>query len=291
MEHRFILEPYKGVSSRHSCPNCQHTRCFSKYIDTVIEFPDYVGRCNREQNCGYHFKPKDYFEQSPDVKEKLQDYSTRQSPIQSPTQTTSYIDFNIVEKSMKHDEDNKLFQFLSSQLGETETLKLMQLYKIGTANHWQGASVFWQIDIQCRVRTGKIMLYNPDTGRRVKEPHSHITWVHSLLSPNDFQLKQCFFSEHLLATEKVKPIAIVESEKTTLIASAYLPQYLWIATGGKNGCFRSENMKILHQHNVVLFPDLGATEQWKEKIPMMQEQGIKVELFNYLEENATAEQQ
>lgn len=49
-------------------------------------------------------------------------------------------------------------------------------------------------------------------------------------------------------------------------------------------------MKILRQRNVVLFPDLGATEQWKEKIPMMQELGIKVELFNYLEENATAEQ-
>ncbi len=32
--HRFILEPYKGVSTRHSCPNCHRQRCFSKYIDT-----------------------------------------------------------------------------------------------------------------------------------------------------------------------------------------------------------------------------------------------------------------
>ena len=32
--HRFILEPYKGVSTRHTCPNCHRQRCFSKYIDT-----------------------------------------------------------------------------------------------------------------------------------------------------------------------------------------------------------------------------------------------------------------
>lgn len=65
--HRFILEPYKGVSTRHTCPNCHRQRCFSKYIDTEkqIKFPEYVGRCDHEQKCGYHFTPRDYFEQNP----------------------------------------------------------------------------------------------------------------------------------------------------------------------------------------------------------------------------------
>lgn len=51
--HRFILEPYKGVSTRHTCPNCHRQRCFSKYIDTEkqIQFPEYVGRCDHEQNA------------------------------------------------------------------------------------------------------------------------------------------------------------------------------------------------------------------------------------------------
>ena len=71
--HRFILEPYKGVSTRHTCPNCHRKRCFSKYIDTEkqIQFPDYVGRCDHEQKCGYHFTPRDYFERNPSEKEKL----------------------------------------------------------------------------------------------------------------------------------------------------------------------------------------------------------------------------
>ena len=69
--HRFILEPYKGVSTRHTCPNCHRKRCFSKYIDTEkqIQFPEYVGRCDHEQKCGYHFTPRDYFEQNPSEKE------------------------------------------------------------------------------------------------------------------------------------------------------------------------------------------------------------------------------
>ena len=75
--HRFILEPYKGVSTRHTCPNCHRQRCFSKYIDTEkqIKFPEYVGRCDHEQKCGYHFTPRDYFEQNPSEKEKFAENS------------------------------------------------------------------------------------------------------------------------------------------------------------------------------------------------------------------------
>lgn len=65
--HRFILEPYKGIATRHTCPECHKKRSFTRYIDTEgkIEFPPYVGRCNHEQSCGYHFTPKDFFEKNP----------------------------------------------------------------------------------------------------------------------------------------------------------------------------------------------------------------------------------
>ncbi len=186
--------------------------------------------------------------------------------------------------------ENKLFQFLSSQFGEDESLRLLKLYRVGTANHWKGSTVFWQTDIDGKVRTGKIMLYNPTTGRRIKEPHNHITWTHSIIHKEGFNLKQCFFGEHLLLGDCTKPIAIVESEKSALIASSYLPQYLWIASGGKNGCFREENLRVLKGRNVVLFPDLGATDDWSARISIMERVGITVKLFDYLEKNATPEQ-
>ena len=42
--HRFILEPYKGIATRHTCPECHKKRSFARYIDTEgkIEFPPYV---------------------------------------------------------------------------------------------------------------------------------------------------------------------------------------------------------------------------------------------------------
>ncbi len=71
--HRFILEPYKGIKTRHTCPSCQKSRCFTRYIDREqsIKFLNYVGRCDHEQSCAYHFTPREYFNENPEVKEKV----------------------------------------------------------------------------------------------------------------------------------------------------------------------------------------------------------------------------
>ena len=79
---------------------------------------------------------------------------------------------------------------------------------------------------------------------------------------------------------------MVESEKTALIASYYLPQFLWIASGGKNGCFNTKSLSVLKNRDVVLFPDLGATTVWQDKLPMMQVLGIHATLFDFLEHQA-----
>ena len=42
------------------------------------------------------------------------------------------------------------------------------------------------------------MLYDPTTGKRVKEPFNHISWVHKVIKQPEFELKQCLFGEHLL---------------------------------------------------------------------------------------------
>ena len=134
------------------------------------------------------------------------------------------------------------------------------------------------------------MLYNAETGKRVKEPYNYVTWVHSVLHKGDYNLKQCFFGEHLLPENKTRPVALVESEKTALIASYYLPQYLWLASGGKNGCFNENSLSVLAGRSVVLFPDLGATEYWQGKIGVMKSIGVDVQLFDYLEANAPSEE-
>jgi len=50
-------------------------------------------------------------------------------------------------------------------------------------------------------------------------------------------MKQCLFGEHLLsdtsATMSAKPVAIVESEKTALVAAMFIPDFVWLVRPGK----------------------------------------------------------
>ena len=115
--HRFILQPYRGVGSRHTCPVCHKKRCFSRYIDTEkqITFPDDVGRCDHEQSCGYHLTPKEYFERNPQDKPQHSDWSapsaSRPTPTESP-KPTSFIAADTVAQTLHGYDRNNLFLFL-----------------------------------------------------------------------------------------------------------------------------------------------------------------------------------
>lgn len=98
------------------------------------------------------------------------------------------------------------------------------------------------------------------------------------------------FGEHLLPYIRDKPVAIVESEKTAILATHYLPQYLWLATGGKCSCLNREAIKALRGREVMLVPDLNATDDWRKKLTLFDDSGIKATLFESLEQMATDEQ-
>ena len=116
---------------------------------------------------------------------------------------------------------NPLYRYISTVFGKEETERLFALYKVGTSKKWGGSTIFWQIDVNGNVRTGKIMKYDDKTGHRIKEPHSLVTWVHSELKLPDFTLRQCFFCEHLL-TDKTTTVAIDEQKTKGLDIADFL---------------------------------------------------------------------
>lgn len=264
--HRYILEPYKGMNTRYRCPSCQQRdKTFSLYIDTETgeHIHPTVGRCNRESNCGHHYTPKQYFQDNNISFDTPQPKAYKPRTVTPQPKPVSFISVEIFKASLKAHETNHFVKFLIDLFGVDVASELVSRYFIATSKHWNGATVFWQIDTQGKVRTGKIMLYSPTTGKRIKEPFNCISWVHKALKQPEFELKQCLFGEHLLS-DKTKPVAIVESEKTAVIASVYLPQFIWVAVGSLTN-LNAEKCNILKGRNITLFPDLNGFEKWTSK--------------------------
>ena len=95
--YRFILEKYRGISTRYTCPQCGRKHTFTRYIDTENNnnyLSKRVGKCEyyhtpREyftdnphkrdkylvedgslRPCGYHYTPREYFTDNPWLREK-----------------------------------------------------------------------------------------------------------------------------------------------------------------------------------------------------------------------------
>ena len=188
-EYRFSLQKYKR-GSKLSCPKCGKKQCFVKYIDSQgkITFPDYVGRCDHKQSCKYQYTPLDYFNDNPTLMNYSKYNSTKVSNPK-PCLSPSFISKELMERSLTNYPMNPLYIYLSGVLGKDETSRIFQLYHVGTSKKWGCSTVYWQIDWQGNVRTGKIMLYDRTTGHRIKEPRSYVSWVHTELNLQEYHLK------------------------------------------------------------------------------------------------------
>lgn len=288
------LEKYSGKASRHKCPKCNDPHSFAYYLDgnTGQVIDKTVGRCNHESGCGYHYTPKQFFIDNPVEKERFT-VSIQQKPMQQPQREANYIPFRYVEKSVSY---NSTFVYFLCGLFDRFSLesptieRLMQDYAIGATK--DGSIIYWQIDTKGKVRTGKVMKYDPDTGHRIKNGGG-INWIHSIMKrqsllPEDYNLAQCLFGEHLLRMYPTKVVALVESEKSALIASGVYPEYIWLATGGKSQ-LSIDKLKVLKGRTVIMFPDVDGFEYWSNKAKEVEAIGCKVVVSNLLEKNATDE--
>lgn len=188
-------------------------------------------------------------------------------PTRPPQMQPSYISWDVVKRFASY--DSYFVEFLCG-LFDIDTIKgLGDLYAFGATK--DKGVIFWQIDINGNVRTGKVMQYNADNGHRIKNGENTTNWVHSIMLKKglikDFILSQCLFGEHLLRIYPNKVVAVVESEKTALIGAAICPKYVWVSTGGIS--IDTERMKSLSGRKVIMFPDTdtnGETyNKWLDK--------------------------
>jgi hypothetical protein len=286
--YRFILQP---GSQKHICPACGKRR-FVRYLDQQSGelLPPEFGKCDREINCGHWLDPYKEGYAKRVYQQENENPATTKPKVRRlpPPRPMSLIPAGIMQASLKKYNENNFVKFLHSIFDECTVQRLVADYRIGTSKLWTGACVFWQVDNQDRIRTGKIMLYNPATGKRVKHnDRALIQWAHKKLNNPEFNLKQCYFGEHLLKKYPDKPVAMVESEKTAIIAAGNYPQFLWLAAGGLN-LLSAERSNALKYRTVVLFPDLEALEIWQQKAQQIKEAYPSVRIFisTYLQDIA-----
>ena len=216
-------------------------------------------------------------------------------PKPAPLQMLT-LPFDMVTSREDGREENTLVAWLRNGIGwdycqRQRIDKVLEAYHLGT-NRRNGMTIFWQIDEQQRVRTGKMMLYRQD-GHRDRETRYNFDWVHSALSrhwdderhemtydppypfPNLFdpgkqEPIQTLFGMHLLnAYGQTGQVNIVESEKTAIIMAIAYGNHngeVWMACGGIEMLSRERLAPIIKQHRrIVLYPDRDGIDRWRAK--------------------------
>ena len=355
METRFRLEKYKGRATRHECPACHRKGTFTRYIDTLTGeyLNEAVGRCDREDKCGYHYKPGQYLADHPEERERLDlirgrlegdlcprarrhgdrhagsvpspghlpprlsppaggsgtvaqeahpplataDPQGEPAPVSyGPRPAPCTIPREYLAKSFGA--GSNLFRWICS-LFDRDTKGFPTLNRIAMDYYLgqtaKGETIYWQLDGQGRIRGGKIMQYDPATGHRVKGERKGVDWVHSRMKrdgllPQDWELSQCLFGEHLLRRRPQATVCLVESEKSALVGHGCFPDSVWLATGGKSN-LSPERLRCLAGRSVVMFPDLGAYGEWKAKgEEAARSIGFSLSVSRLLEDLATGEE-
>lgn len=201
-----------------------------------------------------------------------------------PKIETSYHSLELLDDYYNENEtEDNLSIYLNRIFDRKDYFKAKQNYFItGTDLKWKQSTIFWQIDESEKIRCAKVMLYNPDTGKRVKKPYNHINWLHSAMKLKDFHIDQCLFGLHLLTFYPDKDVAIVESEKTAIIMSIVMPDFIWMATGGA-GNMKVEKLQSLKNRKIILYPDKGEFDNWQKIELEAKESNYRISTSNILE--------
>lgn len=189
----------------------------------------------------------------------------------------------------------------------------MNRFKIGTSGRWPGACVFWYIDELSRVRGGQIKQFDSDwhTVKYVDgegKTRNRVSWAHSALIrkleaenkpipewlttyDEHAERSPCLFGLPQLREAPIdQPIAVCEAPKTAILATAYFPDFLWLAAGALS-YLTPERMAPLRGKSVTLFPDAStdgtAFAKWSKRADELNAVGYRIKVSDFMENNTT----
>ncbi|AWW32417.1 hypothetical protein DN752_20980 [Echinicola strongylocentroti] len=290
-EYKWTLET---GSKKYPCPGCQK-KTFVRYVfaDTRQHVGEQFGRCDRENNCGYHRAPeKDVeFPPHPPTKRKL-------PPPTVITPDEEYM------QGIKNKQATNFHDFAKGKLGITA--EHLQAWGVGTK--WK-FTAFLSTTKDQRTVNAKFVAYTSE-GKRNKETGTDGTpkfiphylgkaYLRNMKVETDnarledwqdyYKFERCFYGEHLFDTKR--DTCLVESEKTAVLAAFFFPNYNWLATGGNNG-MTFDHFKLFYGYtgriwNLVDNDQAGIkkskTVAWLDKLAEMRDNKEKILSVNLFE--------
>ena len=191
---------------------------------------------------------------------------------------------SMVMRTMKAIDDDNLVKWMRMGIAwdDVQRYRLEKnLFDYHVGHGKNGHTIFWQMDQNGKIRTGKMMKYRPD-GHRDKEATWNFDFIHSALfrdprltqyDEDKMEAHLTFFGMHLIERFPNATIKLVESEKTAiLMATAYgnHTMQIWLACGGLEMITRERLQPLIdQQRRIILYPDRDGIEKWKMKAEQM----------------------
>ena len=140
-----------------SCPCCGHENKggYVPYVGTDNGYCNYCGSSCLKNKNGTLVEPN--------------------KTTYTPPKKTNLLPEYFIEQSFSNHENIDFVKFLVGQFGSSKAEEIISKYYLCESTKNPGAVIFWQIDKNKKIRTGKIMEYNSETVKRIGFP----SWVNS----------------------------------------------------------------------------------------------------------------
>ena len=300
-------------SRKHTCPQCGH-KAFKRVVSITGGgyLPPNVGRCDRESKCAYEYTWKQYFANEGRVNNSRSNLGSirlhiKPSPVHANSSSTfrshirngpDYIDRSLLLRVYEDSSSNGLIDFLVDLFPNNRKMveRVLIRYLVGTKEKF---TVFPTINHSGEVCKAKLIKFDSRTGKRIKDGFSISSLEHCLKREGKLLAsfstdKDVFFGEHLVTRYPQLPIAIVESEKTALIASicrhAFPVEFVWLATGSKSWLKPSRLRRIARSRAIILYPDADGFDKWNDVAIAARQLGVNVGTSHLIERFASPDE-
>ncbi len=307
---------------KFQCPECKEYR-FVRMINENGEFyPENVGRCDRENSCGYMYHASQWLKENPDAN---QIFESKKVKISEKKVINGYYSFNIgLYDGLKEDaiRYNKKYQswdskytcefsnylinvlhftpeYIDEKMSEFKMYEKIELYyenihEVNEILKSRTSVIYYYVNTKGDIRAIEQIYYNGFkrskyvTNRILNKDYCN--WGNYNIDSTE--INWCLFGEHLIKEYTDKPIIITEGVKTAFGMGLFYPEYNWLATGSSN---RLIHLNFDTKHKVHFLPDAGFIKDksyakiWKDKIKKMYGVNFKYDVYEFNDDCSTDE--